>query len=286
MRRKNLIDRELLQERLLDIGRLPEFVAVEEKLRGVYGKQAVKVALSVIAPQLIDELGVTGRAVKQKDVDLVNALLGKISADFARPSERTGLSEDVIREARERFGNGDGDAGCSAPGAGCASGTTDGAAGPSSGVSGVCPAAAPSLSRRPGKVERGFFDGRKCSETAAVIWACENQCYTEVRPEDAPSALAWHLYVRIQKDPDIGDEYMKTYLSAKLRKGETDDGGGDLFDGERQYDLLRAIAAKHYIGTPSVSSDSSASEVPEMPSAGAVDAVSDGVIGEEAEDGR
>ena len=91
-------------------------------------------------------------------------------------------------------------------------------------------------------VSKSVFDGKSCNISTAFMWAYSSLCIKDVSPEDAPSAVAWQMYVDMVTSPSLKADMLKSGLGAAMRKAENEDGGIGRFDGEGEYDLLAAIA--------------------------------------------
>ena len=85
---------------------------------------------------------------------------------------------------------------------------------------------------------REMFEGRRCSVATAFMWAYANVGFSDVGPEDAPSAVAWQMYKDMRASPSMKVDMLKTCLGAAMRKAELEEKSEGKFDGEADYDLL------------------------------------------------
>lgn len=92
------------------------------------------------------------------------------------------------------------------------------------------------------RVPKEMFAGRTCSISTAFMWAYSNLCFADASPTDAPSAVAWQMYVDMMTSPSLKADMLKSGLGAAMRKAEAEDETNGRFDGEGEYDVLAAIA--------------------------------------------
>ncbi len=92
------------------------------------------------------------------------------------------------------------------------------------------------------RVPKEMFAGKECSISKAFMWAYSNLCFADAAAEDAPSAVAWQMYVDMLTSPSLKADMLKSGLGAAMRKAETEGETNGRFDGEGEYDLLAAIA--------------------------------------------
>lgn len=92
------------------------------------------------------------------------------------------------------------------------------------------------------RVPKEMFAGKTCTISAAFMWAYSNLCFKDASPEDAPSAVAWQMYVDMMTSPSLKADMLKSGLGAAMRKAETEGEVNGKFDGEGEYDILAAIA--------------------------------------------
>lgn len=91
------------------------------------------------------------------------------------------------------------------------------------------------------KVKPGVFMGKSCSESVAIDWAFVRSQMGSADAKDAPSEKAWAYYMLFTKSPSAMVEIVKANAVKRVTKEDYTD-GGDRFDGEAEYDLLKAIA--------------------------------------------
>ena len=92
------------------------------------------------------------------------------------------------------------------------------------------------------RVSKEVFANKSCSISTAFMWAYSNLCFSDASPEDAPSAVAWQMYVDMMTSPSLKADMLKSGLGAAMRKAEAEGEVNGKFDGEGEYDLLAAIA--------------------------------------------
>lgn len=92
------------------------------------------------------------------------------------------------------------------------------------------------------RVSKEMFANKSCSISVAFMWAYSNLCFSNASPEDAPSAVAWQMYVDMLTSPSLKADMLKSGLGAAMRKAEAEGEVNGKFDGEGEYDLLAAIA--------------------------------------------
>jgi hypothetical protein len=92
------------------------------------------------------------------------------------------------------------------------------------------------------RVSKEMFANKSCSISVAFMWAYSNLCFSDASPEDAPSAVAWQMYVDMMTSPSLKADMLKSGLGAAMRKAEAEGEVNGKFDGEGEYDLLAAIA--------------------------------------------
>lgn len=91
-----------------------------------------------------------------------------------------------------------------------------------------------------------MFEGKECSMVRAFDWIIDALAVppSEVRPETAPAAKAWSLYLMCLKSPSFAADMISKAVVRQIPNGaRDDDNGGQAFDGEREYDILAAISA-------------------------------------------
>ena len=91
-------------------------------------------------------------------------------------------------------------------------------------------------------VTRETFSGKSCSNMQSLIWAVESLAFADVRPEDAPSALAWSIYSLMVSSPSSKADIVKVTAAKIAQKASVEEENGGGFDGEGEYSMLDAIA--------------------------------------------
>ena len=91
-------------------------------------------------------------------------------------------------------------------------------------------------------VDPSVFANKNCSLGVSFMWAYSHLCMRGVRPKDAPSAVAWQMYLDMKKSPSMKSDMLKSGLGAAMRKAEAEENVGTKFDGEGEYDVLSVIA--------------------------------------------
>lgn len=89
---------------------------------------------------------------------------------------------------------------------------------------------------------RGMFDGKSCSNMQSLIWAVESLAFSDVRPEDAPSALAWSLYSLMMQSPSTKADIAKVTAAKIAQRASAEEESNGRFDGEGEYSMAEAIA--------------------------------------------
>lgn len=109
--------------------------------------------------------------------------------------------------------------------------------------------AASSPVRQPGGppvADPSVFAGKTCSMAKAMDWIIDALAVdpSQVRPETAPAAKAWSLYLLCLKSPAFAEEVITKAVVRQIPNGKQDEDTGDSsFDGEKEYDILGAIGA-------------------------------------------
>lgn len=86
------------------------------------------------------------------------------------------------------------------------------------------------------------LSGKRCSVSDAVEWAFVKCSLGSAKVEDAPSDVAWAMYLQFKKSPMFLTDMAKAVFSAKVKKdGEKDTHGADGFDGDGEYNVLAAM---------------------------------------------
>jgi len=95
-------------------------------------------------------------------------------------------------------------------------------------------------------VDASVFEGKSCSMVTAIDWVIDALAVDpkDVRPETAPAAKAWSIYLLCRKSPSFAGDIISKAVVRQIPNGQRDDdGGGEAFDGQREYDLLGKIKA-------------------------------------------
>lgn len=87
-----------------------------------------------------------------------------------------------------------------------------------------------------------MFDGKSCSNMQSLIWAVESLAFSDVRPEDAPSALAWSLYSLMTQSPSTKADIAKVTAAKIAQRASAEEESNGRFDGEGEYSMAEAIA--------------------------------------------
>ena len=90
-------------------------------------------------------------------------------------------------------------------------------------------------------VSRDMFAKKSCSNMTSLIWAVESLAFVDVRPEDAPSALAWSLYSLMATSPSTKADMAKVVAAKIAQRASAEEENGGQFDGEGEYDMAVAI---------------------------------------------
>lgn len=98
------------------------------------------------------------------------------------------------------------------------------------------------VAREVAPVTRGMFANKSCSNMTSLIWAVESLAFEDTNPEDAPSALAWSLYLMMVTSPASRAEIVKVTAAKIAQRASVEEENGGQFDGEGEYDILAAIA--------------------------------------------
>ena len=87
-----------------------------------------------------------------------------------------------------------------------------------------------------------MFDGKSCTNMQSLIWAVESLAFSDVRPEDAPSALAWSLYSLMTQSPSTKADIAKVTAAKIAQRASAEEESNGRFDGEGEYSMAEAIA--------------------------------------------
>lgn len=90
--------------------------------------------------------------------------------------------------------------------------------------------------------KQAVLAGKKCSLTDAVEWAFVKCSLGSAKVEDAPSDVAWAMYVQFGKSPSFLTDMAKVVFGAVAkREGESVNHGTDGFDGDSEYNVLESL---------------------------------------------
>jgi len=112
---------------------------------------------------------------------------------------------------------------------------------PSTSVVKGSPAEAPAVSTG---VPLDVFEGKTCTMVKALDWVIDMLALDPslVRPEMAPAAKAWSLFLMCQRSPSFAEDVISKAVVRQLPNGGREDENGDeAFAGEREYRLLEAL---------------------------------------------
>ncbi len=93
-------------------------------------------------------------------------------------------------------------------------------------------------------VSLDMFAGKKCSMVDALDWVIDALALdpSQVRPDTAPAAKAWSLYLMCRHSPSFAEDVISKAVVRQIPAGAPDgEGGGESFAGEREYDMLAAL---------------------------------------------
>ena len=93
-------------------------------------------------------------------------------------------------------------------------------------------------------VSLAVFEGKKCTMVEALDWVIDALALdpSQVRPETAPAAKAWSLYLMCRRSPAFAEDVISKAVVRQIPNGTRDeDSGGEKFAGEREYDMLAAM---------------------------------------------
>lgn len=98
-----------------------------------------------------------------------------------------------------------------------------------------------------GGVSLAVFDGKSCTMVKALDWVIDMLALdpSQVRPDTAPAAKAWSLYLMCRKSPSFAEDIISKAVVRQLPNGSREDESGDEgFAGEREYRLLDALKSE------------------------------------------
>ena len=93
-------------------------------------------------------------------------------------------------------------------------------------------------------VSPDVFAGKSCTVAEAANWLIEVLAYEpgKVRPEDAPGAKAWSLYMMCLRSPAFAEDLVSKTVIRQMPSGDPNDGGrGERYAGERLYNAAAAM---------------------------------------------
>ena len=96
-------------------------------------------------------------------------------------------------------------------------------------------------------VSLAIFEGKSCTMVKALDWVIDMLALdpSQVRPETAPAAKAWSLYLMCRKSPSFAEDVISKAVVRQLPNGSREDETGDEeFAGEREYRLLEALRSE------------------------------------------
>lgn len=92
-----------------------------------------------------------------------------------------------------------------------------------------------------------IFDGKSCTMVKALDWVIDMLALdpSQVRPETAPAAKAWSLYLMCRRSPSFAEDVISKAVVRQLPNGAREEETGDEeFAGEREYRLLEALKSE------------------------------------------
>ncbi len=98
-----------------------------------------------------------------------------------------------------------------------------------------------------GGVPLEIFDGKSCTMVKALDWVIDMLALdpSQVRPETAPAAKAWSLYLMCRRSPSFAEDVISKAVVRQLPNGAREEETGDEeFAGEREYRLLEALKSE------------------------------------------
>lgn len=93
-------------------------------------------------------------------------------------------------------------------------------------------------------VSLDVFEGKTCTMAKALDWVIDMMALdpSQVRPDTAPAAKAWSLYLMCRRSPSFAEDVISKAVVRQLPNGSREDESGDEeFAGEREYRLLEAL---------------------------------------------
>ena len=96
-------------------------------------------------------------------------------------------------------------------------------------------------------VSLAVFEGKTCTMAKAIDWVIDMLALdpSQVRPDTAPAAKAWSLYLMCRKSPSFAEDIISKAVVRQLPNGSREEDNGDEeFSGEREYRLLDALKSE------------------------------------------
>ena len=93
-------------------------------------------------------------------------------------------------------------------------------------------------------VSLDVFEGKTCTMAKALDWVIDMMALdpSQVRPDTAPAAKAWSLYLMCRRSPSFAEDGISKAVVRQLPNGSREEENGDEeFAGEREYRLLEAL---------------------------------------------
>ena len=93
-------------------------------------------------------------------------------------------------------------------------------------------------------VSLDVFEGKTCTMAKALDWVIDMMALdpSQVRPDTAPAAKAWSLYLMCRRSPSFAEDVISKAVVRQLPNGSREEESGDEeFAGEREYRLLEAL---------------------------------------------
>lgn len=89
------------------------------------------------------------------------------------------------------------------------------------------------------EIRKDTFEGKSCSNIAAILWAYSKHRVKDITPADAPSELAWNFLLDMRQSPSFKADMMGKMAVQWARQSEQVEGAG--WEGKSEYDDLEAI---------------------------------------------
>lgn len=88
-------------------------------------------------------------------------------------------------------------------------------------------------------ITKDTFEGKSCSNIAAILWAYSKHRVKDITPNDAPSELAWNFLLDMRQSPSFKADMMGK-MAVQWAKQSDQTEGAD-WEGKSEYDDLEAI---------------------------------------------